>query len=140
MIDEADSFSPGLLLPLVRPDFQGCDTPGSGGVPNPAVSYTGPQVGQIGPGQTSSIRINNQWNGRIFNQNGGCGAKGEGCTVLEYNLGKSSVRRNSARTFYYCISSPPLVGAGFDGRGVPFCATNTQALARVAAGSVVAPA
>jgi len=67
---------------------EGCNTPGSGGVPNPAISYTGPQIGQIGPGGTGTITINDQWNGRIFNQNGGCGDKGEKCTVLEYNLGK----------------------------------------------------
>ncbi|TRM61259.1 hypothetical protein BD626DRAFT_84280 [Schizophyllum amplum] len=27
-----------------------------------------------------------QWVGRIFNQNGNCGAKGESCTLTEYNL------------------------------------------------------
>jgi len=31
-----------------------------------------------------------QWNGRIFNQNGRCGAKGESCTVTEFNLDTGS--------------------------------------------------
>jgi len=80
---------------------KGCNTPGSGGVPNPAISYTGPQIGQIGPGRTKAIRINDQWNGRIFNQNGRCGGKGEKCTMLEYNLGKST-----SELFHFI---PPLV-------------------------------
>jgi len=63
-----------------------CDTPGSGGVPNPAISYNAPQPGNIAAGASKDVTINNQWNGRIFNQNGKCGAKGEQCTVLEYNL------------------------------------------------------
>jgi len=68
-----------------------CNTPGSGGVPNPAIPYTGPQPGNIAPGASRSVTINNQWNGRIFNQNGRCGAKGERCTVLEYNLDTGSI-------------------------------------------------
>jgi len=82
------------------PRFQGCNTPGSGGVPNPAIPYTGAQPGPIAPGTSKGITINDQWNGRIFNQNGSCGEKGEGCTVLEYNLGKSFVRRNGIGVFF----------------------------------------
>jgi len=67
-----------------------CNTPGSGGVPNPAIPYKGPQPGTIKAGATKSITINNQWNGRIFNQNGKCGSKGEKCTMLEYNLDTGS--------------------------------------------------
>ncbi|KAF5366648.1 hypothetical protein D9615_010604 [Tricholomella constricta] len=63
-----------------------CNTPGSGGVPNPAISYTGPQPNTLSPGQSQSLTVNAQWNGRVFNQNGACGAKGEGCTVTEFNL------------------------------------------------------
>ena len=96
------------------PYFIGCDTPGSGGIPNPAISYTGPQIGQIGPGITSSITINNQWNGRIFNQNGVCGGKGEGCTVLEFNLGESFMRRGYDGTLCFSSFHPHL------GSSVPF--------------------
>lgn len=63
-----------------------CDTPGSGGVPNPAISYTGPQPGSIAPSGSQTLIINHQWNGRIFAQNGACGSKGEGCTMTEFNL------------------------------------------------------
>ncbi|KAF8896126.1 hypothetical protein BD779DRAFT_1667975 [Infundibulicybe gibba] len=54
--------------------------------PNPAISYTGPQPGSINAGGSKSVTINSQWNGRIFAQNGHCGAKGEGCTMTEFNL------------------------------------------------------
>ena len=81
----------------------GCNTPGSGGVPNPAIPYNGPQPGTIRAGATKSITINNQWNGRIFNQNGKCGSKGEKCTVLEYNLGKASY------THFYFASRPVFI-------------------------------
>ncbi|EKM76080.1 hypothetical protein AGABI1DRAFT_116006 [Agaricus bisporus var. burnettii JB137-S8] len=63
-----------------------CDTPGSGGVPNPAISYNGPQPGNLGPGASQTLNINRQWNGRIFAQNGACGPKGESCTQTEFNL------------------------------------------------------
>ena len=45
-----------------------------------------------------------QWNGRIFNQNGKCGAKGEGCTVTEFNLDTGSQftpQVSSARTSFF---------------------------------------
>ncbi|KAH0585380.1 hypothetical protein H2248_008617 [Termitomyces sp. 'cryptogamus'] len=67
-----------------------CSTPGSGGVPNPAIPYTGPQPAHLAPGQSQSLIINSQWNGRIFNQNGACGAAGERCTVTEFNLDTGS--------------------------------------------------
>ncbi|CAA7266879.1 unnamed protein product [Cyclocybe aegerita] len=67
-----------------------CSTPGSGGVPNPAISYTGAQPNTLGSGASQTMTINRQWNGRIFNQNGRCGAKGEGCTMGEFNLDTGS--------------------------------------------------
>ncbi|KAF8150721.1 hypothetical protein B0H34DRAFT_149837 [Crassisporium funariophilum] len=67
-----------------------CTTPGSGGVPNPAINYNGPQPNTLSKGQSQTLRINRQWNGRIFNQNGRCGAKGESCTMTEYNLDTGS--------------------------------------------------
>ncbi|PFH53136.1 hypothetical protein AMATHDRAFT_55587 [Amanita thiersii Skay4041] len=63
-----------------------CNTPGSGGVPNPAIPYNGPQPKKLAHGQSQTLTINKQWNGRIFNQNGKCGAKGESCTQTEFNL------------------------------------------------------
>ncbi|KAL0569427.1 hypothetical protein V5O48_012531 [Marasmius crinis-equi] len=51
-----------------------------------AASFTGAQPGSIGAGQTKTVTIPSKWVGRIFAQNGRCGAKGESCTVLEYNL------------------------------------------------------
>lgn len=102
------------------PCFEGCNTPGSGGVPNPAISYTGAQPGPIAPGASKGITINDQWNGRIFNQNGRCGAKGEGCTMLEYNLGKSFAQRNSIGTFFSFWSIPRFYEAGPALHGCPF--------------------
>ncbi|KJA20564.1 hypothetical protein HYPSUDRAFT_88659 [Hypholoma sublateritium FD-334 SS-4] len=67
-----------------------CSTPGSGGVPNPAISYTGPQPNTLGPGQSQALTVNRQWNGCVFDQNGNCGASGESCTVTEYNLDTGS--------------------------------------------------
>jgi len=55
------------------------------------------------------VTINNQWNGRIFNQNGNCGSKGEKCTVLEYNLGKSFVQRIGIRTLRFVSSEFALI-------------------------------
>ena len=86
--------------------FEGCDTPGSGGSPKPAVSYLGPQPGKIAPGASKEITINDQWNGRIFNQNGKCGAKGEGCTMLEYNLGELFTRRGYITAFCFVSFHP----------------------------------
>ncbi|KAF4613701.1 hypothetical protein D9613_007839 [Agrocybe pediades] len=65
-----------------------CNTPNSGGagVPLPAISFHGGQPGQIAKGQSKTVHINRQWNGRIFNQNGHCGAAGEKCTMAEFNL------------------------------------------------------
>ncbi|KAF9526343.1 hypothetical protein CPB83DRAFT_884932 [Crepidotus variabilis] len=64
-----------------------CDVPGSGGVPNPAVSYTGPQPRTLGVnGDNTNMTVNRDWNGRIFHQTGKCGAKGESCTMAEFNL------------------------------------------------------
>ncbi|KAK1231365.1 hypothetical protein PQX77_005527 [Marasmius sp. AFHP31] len=53
---------------------------------NDAVDFTAAQPGTIGAGQSKTITIPSRWVGRIFNQNGRCGAKGESCTLLEYNL------------------------------------------------------
>jgi len=64
-----------------------CNTPGSGGVPNPALAYIGPQPGTLAAKTgTKSMKVNRQWNGRIFAQNNKCGAKGESCTMAEFNL------------------------------------------------------
>ncbi|PPQ89346.1 hypothetical protein CVT25_003183 [Psilocybe cyanescens] len=63
-----------------------CSTPGSGGVPKPAIPYNGPQPKTLGHGQSQTLTINRQWNGRIFNQNGHCGASGENCSMGEFNL------------------------------------------------------
>ncbi|KAF4614126.1 hypothetical protein D9613_007844 [Agrocybe pediades] len=67
-----------------------CSTPGSGGVPNPAISYTGAQPKTLAKGQSQSMKVNRQWNGRIFAQNGKCGASGESCTLGEFNLDTGS--------------------------------------------------
>ncbi|KAJ7140948.1 hypothetical protein C8R44DRAFT_603999 [Mycena epipterygia] len=45
-----------------------------------------PSVGSLEAGQTTSITIADNFVGRIFAQNGKCGAKGEDCTMLEFNL------------------------------------------------------
>lgn len=55
-----------------------------------AISYTGSQPGTLAPGATKAVTINSAWVGRIFNQNGSCGGKGEQCTILEYNLDSGS--------------------------------------------------
>jgi hypothetical protein len=68
-----------------------CNTPGSGGVPNPAISYTGPQPKSLGAnGASTQITVNRQWNGRVFNQRGNCGALGENCSMGEFNLDTGS--------------------------------------------------
>ncbi|KAF9526344.1 hypothetical protein CPB83DRAFT_465748 [Crepidotus variabilis] len=67
-----------------------CSTPGSGGVPNPAISYTGPQPKALGASQSTQLTVNRQWNGRIFHQTGHCGAKGESCSMGEFNLDTGS--------------------------------------------------
>ncbi|KAJ8091099.1 hypothetical protein AAF712_007686 [Marasmius tenuissimus] len=51
-----------------------------------AVDFTGAQPGTIAAGKSKTVTIPSRWVGRIFNQNGKCGAKGEKCTILEYNL------------------------------------------------------
>ncbi|KAF5343099.1 hypothetical protein D9758_016014 [Tetrapyrgos nigripes] len=51
-----------------------------------ASSFTGAQPGSVAPGTSKVVNIPNNWVGRIFNQNGACGAKGDGCTMGEFNL------------------------------------------------------
>ncbi|THU96927.1 hypothetical protein K435DRAFT_796948 [Dendrothele bispora CBS 962.96] len=51
-----------------------------------AASFTGQQPGSIAPGASKSVTIPSKWVGRIFAQNGSCGAKGESCTITEFNL------------------------------------------------------
>ena len=98
-------------LPLDK----GCNKPGSGGVPNPAIPYNGPQPGKISPGASKSVTINSQWTGRIFNQNGKCGQKGEKCTVLEYSLGKPIYQNlHSCSSFATLVSPIPSFEAYFD--------------------------
>jgi len=105
----ADSYFFPPLYPGCIPRYQGCDTPGSGGVPNPAIPYSGSQPGKIAAGASKSVTVNNQWNGRIFNQNGNCGSKGEKCTVLEYNLGKFVVQGIGIRTLRFVSSQFALI-------------------------------
>ncbi|KAL0059783.1 hypothetical protein AAF712_013470 [Marasmius tenuissimus] len=57
--------------------FTGCDD---------AASYTGPQLGFISGGTGKTVTVPSKWIGRIFAHNGACGAKGENCTVIEYDL------------------------------------------------------
>ncbi|KAJ7121998.1 hypothetical protein C8R43DRAFT_1032819 [Mycena crocata] len=49
-----------------------------------------PAVGSLAAGKTTTITIANKFVGRIFAQNGSCGAKGEDCTMLEFNLDADS--------------------------------------------------
>ncbi|KAF5336763.1 hypothetical protein D9758_016381 [Tetrapyrgos nigripes] len=51
-----------------------------------ASSFTGAQPGSLAPGASRTVNVPNSWVGRVFNQNGACGAKGEGCTLGEFNL------------------------------------------------------
>ncbi|KII86556.1 hypothetical protein PLICRDRAFT_259199 [Plicaturopsis crispa FD-325 SS-3] len=55
-----------------------------------ASAYSGAQPGTIAAGASASITIDNAWVGRIFAQNGNCGAKGEDCTISEFNLDTGS--------------------------------------------------
>ncbi|KAF8896129.1 hypothetical protein BD779DRAFT_1639520 [Infundibulicybe gibba] len=68
-----------------------CNTPGSGGVPNPARPFTGGQPGFLAPGASTTVTVNERWNGRIVGQDGRCGAAGESCTMAEFNLDTGSV-------------------------------------------------
>ncbi|KAJ8088236.1 hypothetical protein PM082_022308 [Marasmius tenuissimus] len=68
--------SVGVLLTIFLP-FSSCDN---------AASYTGPQLGFISGGTGKTVTVPSKWIGRIFAQNGACGAKGENCTVIEYDL------------------------------------------------------
>ena len=50
-----------------------------------------------------------QWNGRVFNQIGSCGTKGEGCTMTEFNLDTGSLytpQVSCARTLFLGTSKP----------------------------------
>ncbi|KAJ3931525.1 MAG: hypothetical protein NXY57DRAFT_1039129 [Lentinula lateritia] len=48
--------------------------------------YTAAQPGVLGAGASETITIPVDWVGRIFAQNGACGASGEDCTITEFNL------------------------------------------------------
>ncbi|KAJ7646504.1 hypothetical protein FB45DRAFT_890625 [Roridomyces roridus] len=49
-----------------------------------------PVVSSLGAGQTAVIQVPDKFVGRIFSQNGECGASGENCTMLEFNLDADS--------------------------------------------------
>jgi len=49
-----------------------------------------PSVGSLAAGTTTTINVPNNFVGRIFSQDGSCGAKGEDCTMLEFNLDADS--------------------------------------------------
>ncbi|KAJ6526958.1 hypothetical protein DFH09DRAFT_1187210 [Mycena vulgaris] len=49
-----------------------------------------PSIGSLAAGGTTTINIANNFVGRIFAQDGSCGAKGEDCTMLEFNLDADS--------------------------------------------------
>ncbi|KAK7444098.1 hypothetical protein VKT23_015496 [Stygiomarasmius scandens] len=51
-----------------------------------AASFTGAQPGSLAAGASKTVTIPSNWVGRIFNQNGSCGEKGESCTITEFNL------------------------------------------------------
>ncbi|KAF5371432.1 hypothetical protein D9757_010010 [Collybiopsis confluens] len=48
--------------------------------------YTAAQPGSLAPGASKTVSVPVDWVGRLFNQNGACGASGEDCTITEYNL------------------------------------------------------
>ncbi|KAJ7249270.1 hypothetical protein C8J57DRAFT_1079634 [Mycena rebaudengoi] len=48
-----------------------------------------PSVGALGVGKSTTLSIDN-FVGRIFTQTSKCGAQGEGCTMLEFNLDADS--------------------------------------------------
>ncbi|KAJ7031031.1 hypothetical protein C8F04DRAFT_1112064 [Mycena alexandri] len=49
-----------------------------------------PSPGSLAAGKTTTITIPNDFVGRIFAQDGSCGAQGESCTMLEFNLDADS--------------------------------------------------
>ncbi|KAJ6456418.1 hypothetical protein C8R45DRAFT_844999, partial [Mycena sanguinolenta] len=49
-----------------------------------------PSPGSLGAGKTTTITVPNSFVGRIFAQDGSCGAEGESCTMLEFNLDADS--------------------------------------------------
>ncbi|KAF7311723.1 Thaumatin-like protein [Mycena indigotica] len=51
-----------------------------------AVPFSGPQPGQLGPGQSKTVTVNARWVGRVFASHPQCGPKGESCTMGEFNL------------------------------------------------------
>ncbi|KAF8896128.1 hypothetical protein BD779DRAFT_1667976 [Infundibulicybe gibba] len=70
-----------------------CSTPGSGGVPNPAIltQVLNRDLSVLAAQKASlSTPKCEEWNGRIFAQNGHCGASGESCTITEFNLDTGS--------------------------------------------------
>ncbi|KAF8138030.1 hypothetical protein K438DRAFT_1478998, partial [Mycena galopus ATCC 62051] len=52
-------------------------------------AFTGslPSPGSLAAGATTTITIPDNFVGRLFAQDGSCGAEGESCTMLEFNLG-----------------------------------------------------
>ncbi|KAJ6616662.1 hypothetical protein B0H10DRAFT_1799153 [Mycena sp. CBHHK59/15] len=60
--------------------------------PRCADAYTAalPSVGSLAAGQTTTINVPDNFVGRIFAQDGSCGASGESCTMLEFNLDADS--------------------------------------------------
>ncbi|KAL1666330.1 hypothetical protein GGF50DRAFT_87447 [Schizophyllum commune] len=51
-----------------------------------ATDFKGKQPGKLAAGKSEKVTIPSRWVGRIFNKTAKCGAKGESCTVTEFNL------------------------------------------------------
>ncbi|KIK55026.1 hypothetical protein GYMLUDRAFT_887667 [Collybiopsis luxurians FD-317 M1] len=55
-----------------------------------AASFTGPQPAAIAPGKSTTVTVPADWVGRVFAKVAKCGAKGEDCTMAEFNLDTGS--------------------------------------------------
>ncbi|KIY49056.1 hypothetical protein FISHEDRAFT_28287, partial [Fistulina hepatica ATCC 64428] len=51
-----------------------------------ASSYSGSQPGTLAAGSSTTVTIDDDWVGRVFNQDGSCGSSGENCSLTEFNL------------------------------------------------------
>ncbi|KAL1678761.1 hypothetical protein EV122DRAFT_277770 [Schizophyllum commune] len=51
-----------------------------------ATDFKGKQPGKLAAGKSEKVTIPSRWVGRIFNKTAKWGAKGESCTVTEFNL------------------------------------------------------
>ncbi|KII86557.1 hypothetical protein PLICRDRAFT_259166 [Plicaturopsis crispa FD-325 SS-3] len=86
-----------------------------------ASSFSGAQPASLAAGATTTVTVDDNWVGRLFAQNGKCGASGEDCTMLEFNLDSGSQWTPQAYDISNIQGFTQSISVGADGCDTATC-------------------